>query len=80
MSLPFLLSFFPKVCYRKYVIQAKPLVVSERKFELSSQIRPPLSINAQLTLHRRIKKTSKYFVYSKIMFSFAPVETNSLNY
>nr|DAP70196.1 MAG TPA: hypothetical protein [Microviridae sp.] len=67
-------------CLYPYVIQAKPLVVSERKFELSSQIRSFLSINAQLTPNRRIKKNLKYFVYSKIMFSFAPVEVNSLNY
>nr|DAM83426.1 MAG TPA: hypothetical protein [Microviridae sp.] len=34
------------------------------------------------TTHTQLlkKKSLKYFVYSKIMFSFAPVETNSLNY
>nr|DAH85032.1 MAG TPA: hypothetical protein [Microviridae sp.] len=41
------------------------------KFELSSRILPLLSINAQLTPNRRLKKIPKYFVYSKIMLLFA---------
>nr|DAX38103.1 MAG TPA: hypothetical protein [Microviridae sp.] len=51
-------------CLYPYVIQAKPLVVSERKFELSSQIRSLLSINAQLTPSCR-KKNSEIFCLFK---------------
>lgn len=39
--------------------------MSERKFELSSQIRSLLSINAQLTLNCRMKKNSEIFCLFK---------------